>query len=261
MPVRVTRGHYGMHQFAGHLGLARWQMRVGLESGLLPGPDLDGERWSAALVEQSEGLGERVVAKFGDDPPVGSAKAAARLAERVGLDVERRDVEVLVAQGELNVVSSFRGHPVYLLRDLDRLDPAAVRSVVAARKGPLIDTVDAGGAAMILGWPRRTFDRVAAEREFPTDRLGRYRLADVRALGEDEMLVRQVAEEKRELALARTRQAEAKLMGTIHAWLDRCSAYLGDDIDSPPDTASLSRALRSLAALRAEAAEQARTLT
>ncbi|HEY8478578.1 MAG TPA: hypothetical protein VIL71_02000 [Spirillospora sp.] len=259
MPVKVTRGPYGMNQFAGHLGLARWQMRVGLESGVLPGPDLEGERWSAALVERAEGLGERVVAEFGDDPPVGSAKAAARLAERVGLDVERRDVEVLVAQGVLNVVSSFRGHPVYLLRDLDRLDPAAVRSVVAARKGPLIDTVDSGGAATILGWPRRTFDRVAAERKLAADRLGRYPLADVRALGADETLARQVAEEKRELTLSKMRRAEERLRESIHAWLDRCSAYLARDVDTPPDTASLSRALRGLTTLRAEAAKQERT--
>src|SRR5690606_26539347 len=100
---------------------------------MLPGPDLEGERWSAELAEEVRAYGEQVIARFGDDPPVGSARAAARLAARVGLDVERRDIEVLVAQGELNVISSFRRHPVYLLRDLDRLDPRVVRSVVAAR--------------------------------------------------------------------------------------------------------------------------------
>lgn len=258
MPVQTTRGHYGAHQFAAHLGLTRWQLRVALEHGMLPGPDLEGERWSAELAEEVRAYGEQVIARFGDDPPVGSARAAARLAARVRLDVERRDIEVLVAQGELNVISSFRGHPVYLLRDLDRLDPRVVRSVVAARKGPLIDTVDSGGAATILDWPRRTFDRVAAGRDLPTDRLGRYALTDVRALAADETLARQVAEEKREMALERTRNAEAKVQEVVRAWLHHCTAYLDRTADLPPETASLSRALRSLTAIRTELTKQER---
>ncbi|TDE35878.1 hypothetical protein [Actinomadura sp. 6K520] len=258
MPVEIKRGHYGAHQFAGHLGLTRWQMRVGLEHGILPGPDLDGERWSAKLVEQVEGRGQQVIAMFGDDPPVGSARAAARLAARVGLDVERRDVEVLVAQGDLNVISSFRGHPVYLLRDLDRLDPAAVRSVVAARKGPLTDTVDSGGAATILDWPRRTFDRIAGERELATDRLGRYALSDIQALAADETLARQVTEEKRHLALTKTLRSEDRVQEVIRGWLNRCSAYLDRETDLPPETAPLSRALRALTTVRAEITDQQR---
>ncbi|TDC87381.1 hypothetical protein [Actinomadura sp. 7K507] len=252
MPVQITRRHYGAHQFAGHLGLARWQMRIGLEHGVLPGPDLDGERWSAKLAEEVKGHGERVIARFGDDPPVGSARAAARLAARVGLDVERRDVEVLVAQGDLNVVSNFRGHPVYLLGDLDRLDAGSVRSVVSARKGPLIDTVDSGGAATILSWPRRTFDRIAGERGLTTDRLGRYALADVQALGADETLVREIADEKRDIALTRTRRSEAKIEDVVRGWMLRCDAYLDRDADVPPDTAPLGRAIRALASVRTE---------
>lgn len=258
MPEQITRGHYGANQFAGHLGLTRWQMRVGLEYGILPEPDIDGERWSARPAEEAKGHGGQVIARFGDDPPVGSARAAARLAARVGLDVERRDVEVLVAQGELNVISSFRGHPVYLLRDLDRLDPAAVRSVVSARKGPLIDTVDSGGAATILDWPRRTFDRIAGERGLPTDRLGRYALADVRAMAADDTLGRQVAEEKSEMALAKTRRSEARIEDVIRGWLLRCSAYLDREADQPPNVAPLSRAIRGLTAVRAEITRQER---
>ena len=66
------------------------------------------------------------------------------------------------------------------LRDGD--DPAAVREVVSARKGPLFDSVDPGGAVTILGWPRKTFDRIAGERNLATDRFGRYALADIHAL-------------------------------------------------------------------------------
>ncbi|TDD36719.1 hypothetical protein E1287_10450 [Actinomadura sp. KC06] len=261
MPAQITRGQFGGHRFAAHLGLTRWQMRLGVEHGILPEPDLDGDRWSADLAEECRGLGEQVIARFGDDPPIGSARAAARLAARLGLDVERRDIEVLVAQGDLNFISNFRGYPVYLLRDLDRLDPAAVRSVVSARKGPLTETVDAGGAAMILAWPRKTFDRIAAERHLATDQLGRYALADVRALGSDEILVRRVADEKRETVLKRTRRSETRMEDVVRGWMLRCAAYLDRDADQPPDISSLSRAIRGLTSVRAEITRQERTPT
>lgn len=254
MPEQINPTRYGRHQFAGHLGLTRWQLRVGLEHGLLPGPDVDGDRWSAGLTEAVRERGKEIVARFGDEPPIGSARAAARLATRVGLDVERRDIEVLVAEGVLSVVSSFRGHPVYLMRDLDRLDSDVVRKVVTARKGPLTDTVDAGGAAAILGWPRRTFDRIAGERGLLADRLGRYALSDIRALRADEPLAREVAEEKRHLALAKTRRSEARIKDVIRGWILRCSAYTDDAAGRPPDIAPLGRALRSLASVRAEIA-------
>lgn len=261
MPAQTTRDHYGAVQFAGRLGLARWQLRIGLEHGILPAPDLDGERWSASLADQCRDRGAQVIARFGDTPPVGSERAAARLAARVGLDVERRDVEVLAAQGDLTVISSFRGFPVYLLSDLDRLDLDAVRSVVAARKGPLTNTVDVGGAATILGWPRRTFDRIAGERRLEKDRLGRYALSDVHALAEDEALVRRIAEEKRKAALTRTRRSEAAAEDAVRGWLLRCSAFLDGDAEEAPDIGSVGRALRTLTSVRAEYARQERSHT
>ncbi|MFD0903224.1 hypothetical protein [Actinomadura sediminis] len=247
--------HYGTHQFARYLGISRWQMRVGREHGLLPEPDLDGERWSSGLAEKCKDHGERIVAAFGAEPPIGSTRAAARLAARVRLDVERRDVEVLAARGDLAVISSFRGHPVYLLRDLDALDAAAVRDVVAARKGPLLDSVDAGGAATLLDWPRKTFDRVAEERGLERDRLGRFALRDVRALADDAELARRVRAEKRDLALARSRSAEARIEDAARTWLARCTAYLDRAGEEPPDTAVLRRALRALRKARAETDE------
>ncbi|MFA1544194.1 hypothetical protein [Actinomadura monticuli] len=258
MPAQINRTEYGARQFAGHLGLAQWQLRVGLEHGIVPAPDLHGERWSADLAEKAREAAEEVIARFGEEPPIGSTRAAARLADRVILDVERPDIEVLVAQGDLNVVSSFRGHPVYLMRDLDRLDPETVRTVVSTRKGPLTGTVDSGGAATILGCPRRTFDRIAGERGLEPDRLGHYALADVQALRTDDVLTRELAEEKRRLALDRTRRAEAHVEDVVRAWILRCSAYVDRDIDQPPNTAPLSRALRNLGTLRTELDDQNR---
>ncbi|RKS74241.1 hypothetical protein BZB76_2750 [Actinomadura pelletieri DSM 43383] len=259
MPEQTFRAYFGAHQFARHLGLTRWQMRVGLEHGILPDPDLDGERWSASLAEKYRGHAEEVIARFGDDPPIGSARAATILAARLGLDVDRRDVEVLAAQGDLDVISSFRGYPVYLLRDLGQLDPHAVEKVVSARKGPLTDTVDAAGAATILSWPRRTFARIAVERDLATDRLGRYSVADIRALSADETLMRRVAEEKRELDLRRTRQAETRTEDVVRGWILRCASYIDRQADEPPDLRTLNNALRRLSALRTEIAKHQRT--
>ncbi|MFG2021797.1 hypothetical protein [Actinomadura geliboluensis] len=254
MAAQIDRTQYGAHQFAGHLGLTRWQLRVGLEHGVLPAPDLDGGRWSADLAESAGEAGKEVIARFGDEPPIGSARAAARLAARVGLDVERRDVEVLVAQGALDVVSTFRGYPVYLMRDLDRLDPETVRAVVSTRKGPLMESVDVGGAMSILDWPRRTFDRVASERGLTTDRLGRYALSDIQALRADDGLAREIAEEKRHLTLVKKRESEAHVEDVVRGWMLRCFAYVDGDAEQPPDIALLSRALRSLGTVRAELA-------
>ncbi|MFD0687454.1 hypothetical protein [Actinomadura fibrosa] len=254
MPARIVRGDYGIHQLASHLGLSPWQLRLGREHGIVPAPDLDGERWSPALVDKAEDAGARVTSTFGEEPPIGSAKAAARLAARVGLDVERGDVEVLVARGDLNVVSKFRGHPVYLLRDLDRLDADEVRAVVSARKGPLTDSVDASGASMILDWPRKIFDRIAVERDLASDQLGRYALSDIKALSADQDLVSRVTEERRRLFHDRLRKSEIKVEDLVRTWLLQCTAYVDRELDHPPDTAPLGRTLRALVTARAESA-------
>lgn len=258
LPAQITRGELGAQQLAVRLGLARWQLRLAREHGLIAEPDLDGERWSAKLVESCANDCAQVLTRFGAEPPIGAIRAAARLAVRTGLDVERRDIEVLVAREDLEVVSSFRGHPLYLLRDLDALDPDAVRAVVAARKGPLFDSVEPAGAVAILGWPRKTFDRVAGERALATDRFGRYALADVRALAADEALAREVHEERRRRALLKARRAETDIEDVVRGWMLRCTAYLDRDTDQPPDPAVLGRAIRGLAGTRAQSAKYER---
>ncbi|WP_242902421.1 hypothetical protein [Actinomadura terrae] len=255
MPEQTIRRDFGVHQFARHLGLNHWQLRLGREHGIVPTPDVAGERWSAQLAEAARDKGEKVIAMFGSEPPIGSTKAAARLACRVSLDVERGDIEVLVARGELDVISNFRGYPVYLVRDLDRLDQESVRAVVLARKGPLFDSVDAGGAAMILDWPKKSFDRVAFDRQLPVDQLGRYALADIHALASEAHLMQQILEEKRQLALARARRAEIKIEDVVRGWLLRCTAYVDRAADQPPDPTAIRRALRALAAARAAGTE------
>lgn len=256
MPEPIARVNYGAHQFAAHLGLTRWQLRVGLEHEILPGPDLAGERWSAGPRRPGprtrrggpHEIRYRAAGRF----RTGRGQAGRPGGPRRGAPGHRGPG----GSGDLDVISSFRGFPVYLLRDLDRLDPDSVRQVVRARKGPLTDTVDAAGAVMILGWPRRIFDRIAIERDLAIDRLSRYTLADIHALQADEILAHRVAEEKRHLTLARTRRSETHIEDVIRAWVLRCSAYVDHEADQPPDLAPLTRAIRSLTRIRSELASQ-----
>ncbi|MFI0356776.1 hypothetical protein [Actinomadura sp. 9N407] len=237
----------GFRQLAGRLGLAAWQLRLAVEHGLVPEPDAEG-RWPAETAGRART--GKIIEAFGEQPPVGAEKAAARLAPRLALDVERADVEVLVARGELTVISRYRRYPIYLLRELDALDAERVSEVVANRKGPLFDTVEAKAAALVLDWPKDVFDRIAADRALPTDQLGRYSLADVRALAADGDLGARVNAERHRRALARARRNEERHEDALRTWMLRCGAYLDRTADDPPDPKAASRALRALKVLR-----------
>lgn len=246
-----TRPDYGFVQLAAELGLARWQLRVARERGLVPPPDLEGGRWSAAVVAEAAGRAERIRATLGEDPPVGAVKAAERLAVRIGLDVEPADVEVLVLSGELAMADRYQGRPLYDPHDIDVLDAGRVAEVVAARKGPRFETVDARGAALLLGWPKEVFSRIAGQRGLPTDQLGRYALADVRALADDQDLLTAITEQRRIVALETGRREQARAEQVIRRWLRDCADYLAHATADPPDPAEISRALRSLTNARA----------
>jgi hypothetical protein len=244
-----TQGDIGLRQLAERLGVTSWQLRLAREHGLIPGPDRDG-RWSAELAEECRERAPQIVRAFGERAPVGATKAAARLAQRLRLDVDKADVEVLVARGELTMIGSFQRHPIYLLRDLDALDADGVAEVVAARKGPLFERVDARGAALVLGWPKSIFTRIASERGLPSDRLGRYALADVRALAEDGDLTARVRAEQRDQVLNQARRSEERNEDALRNWMVRCTAFLDHTAEDPPDTAMASRALKAISAAR-----------
>jgi hypothetical protein len=244
-----SRAGAGVQQLASRLGLAAWQLRLAREHGLIPEPDLNG-RWSAELAGRCQANSSKIVAAFGNEPPVGAAKAAARLARRLRLDVEKADIEVLVARGGLTMVGRFQRNPIYLLRDLDALDPGGVAEIVAARKGPLLNRVDAKGAALVLGWPKASFTRIAAERGLAADMLGHYALDDVRALGDDGDLTARVQAEERDLALNRARRNEERHEDTLRSWMLRCTAYLDRTAEDPPDAMTATRALKAITAAR-----------
>ncbi|MEV4253360.1 hypothetical protein AB0J52_09330 [Spirillospora sp. NPDC049652] len=236
---------------ASRLRLTAWQLRLAREHGMLPEPDLPEGRWSAEVADRCAERAEAVRAAFGEEAPIGAERAAVRLAARVRMDVERADVEVLATQDALEVIGRYRDHPLYLLRDLDALAPATVIKVVRARKGPLAESVDPRGAARLLHWPRSAFERVAAERSLAVDRLGRFALADVQALADDEDLKKRVAKERRHAALLKAEHEEERCKENLRDWLDACTAFLEHETPEPPPTPALRRAIQALISARA----------
>jgi hypothetical protein len=83
-----------------HTGLAEWQW----DAGLIGSPDVDGRRWSAAIANDVIARRDEITAVVGTEAPIGGHKAAARLAERSGLAVEKPDVEALADAGLLATV-------------------------------------------------------------------------------------------------------------------------------------------------------------
>lgn len=250
-PADTTRDRLSDRRLGMRLGLARWQMRLAREHGMFPEPDLPDGAWSAETAAHCAERVDAVKAAFGDDPPIGAERAAVRLAARVRMDVERADVEVLVAQDALDVVGTYRDHPLYLLRDLDALAPGTVTKVVRARKGPLVESVEPKGAARILDWPRAVFERLAVERDLPIDRLGRYALADVQALADDAVLKRRVDQERRQAAFLKAKREEELCRAVVRDWLEACAAFVERKTAEPPPAPALRSALRALITARA----------
>lgn len=188
--------HYGPQQLAERLGLAQWQFEAALYQGLIPRPDVDGHRWSATLAHPLADQVAAIIKVVGAEHPVGGHRAAARLAQRTGFDVDRADVEVLADGGVLSACDEFKGWPLYDPRDLDGLQVDTVAAVVADRKAWVAGSVPRRAAAAELGWQLPQFDQVVAERGIAAGRFGRYARSDVAALAADQDLAERVAADR-----------------------------------------------------------------
>ena len=177
-----NREGFGPVQLARWLGIQEWQLRHAQFRGLVPPPDIEGRRWSDTLAQTLPDRVERILAEVGDDPGIGSEKAAEYLAERTALDVQRADVHALHERGALRPTGEFRGWPLYTFKDLDALAPDQLLTVVTDRQHWLATSLTSTEAAELLGWSVGRFE-VAAERAgLATGRFGRYARADVERL-------------------------------------------------------------------------------
>ena len=120
-----ARRDYGPVQFAGHLGLARWQLDRALADGLIPGPDRPGGRWSAAVAEAAWADIGAICAAVGSVPDVGAVRAAEVLSGRLGLVVTADGVEELARRGLLPITGYYKDHALYDGRALEAFTDTA----------------------------------------------------------------------------------------------------------------------------------------
>jgi len=182
--ARKPPADFGPVQVLGHTGLASWQWDAGRAAGLIPPADLDG-RWSAGLAGQVAARRDEIVAAVGTEPPAGGHRAAARLAGRTGLDVQKPDVEALAAAGLLTAAGWYKQWPLYRAGDLDALGCDQVAAVVAERQAWIAASISTWDAPAYLGWHRRDLERAAAQRGLRPGPLDRYARADLDALAAD----------------------------------------------------------------------------
>jgi hypothetical protein len=183
---------FGPVQVLDHTGLQRWQWEAATVAGLIPAADVDGGRWSAAAAAEVARRREEIVAAVGEQAPVGGHRAAARLAERTGLAVERPDIATLAAAGLLEVAGWYKDWPLWDCRQLDALGADQVAAVVAERQAWIAASISTWDAPAYLGWHYKEFIRVTTERGLRPGRLGRYAITDLDELAADEDLAEQV---------------------------------------------------------------------
>lgn len=182
---------YGPIQLARHLGLADWQFEAARLRDLVPEPDR-GRRWSMEIAEQLQGRVAEIVEAVGTEIPIGANRAAERLAQRTGLEVERADVEELRDRGLLDVVGWYKDWPLYDVRQLGAIGVEVLAPVVAERRSWLAASLHRRTAAEQLGWRLDELDQVVRERGIAPGRFGRLARADVDVLAADGELAERI---------------------------------------------------------------------
>jgi hypothetical protein len=192
---------FGPIQLADRLGWSRGDVERARAVGLIPPPDVNGHRWSAALVGQLAARAGELLDELGP-PPVGANRAAQQLTAATGLGVHRADVEELTERDLLRVVGVYKDWPLYDPRQLDTLanDTAAramLAELVAERHAWIASSVDRYESARRVGCRPGDLEALAHERGIRPGRFGRYAAADVDQLAGDEDLAEQLRLDRR----------------------------------------------------------------
>lgn len=176
---RGRRDTLGPIQLARLLGLKEWQVRRAQERGLIPPPDVEDARWSQAAVARLPVLVGQILAVVGTHPGLGTEKAAAHLADRTGLPVERSDVQDLADDGDLQPVGDYRGWPLYAVEALDAVPARRIADVVRARQDWITASLTASEAAEALGVSLGRFEVTVESAGVTAGRFDRYARTDV----------------------------------------------------------------------------------
>src|SRR5262245_2210564 len=100
---------YGPVQLAEFLGLERWQLDRALTAGLIRGPDTRRGKWPSAIAREAAARLKDIRAAVGGIPDLGAVRAAAVLAERLGIPVTSDGVTELARRGLIPVTGDYKG--------------------------------------------------------------------------------------------------------------------------------------------------------
>jgi hypothetical protein len=184
----ADRSEYGPMVLANWLGLAHWQFEYARADDLIPAPDKTNGKWSHAAAEMFAERRAEILDRVGTEHPIGARRAAEKMAERTGLDVQAWDVETLVERKLLTAVDEYKGYDLYPVRALERVPAELLAELVDERQAWFAVSVPAWDAAEHVGWRREEFDRVARERGLKPGPCKRYARVELDALAGDSEL-------------------------------------------------------------------------
>lgn len=216
-----TRSYYGPQVLADEVQLARWQFERAETAGMLPKPG-HARGWLPDQLDEVRQLVPAIVQRFGAEHPIGAARCATRLGERLGLDVEPADIDTLAKAGHLAVVDVFekkgRSYDLYAPADVDALTKDQVMPVIDARLAWMAASVSFDEAAALLGWCREELEKVLTDRAIPRGQFRRLARTDIDALAADTELCEQIADDR----LVTADQAAENLLDVERRHFDIC---------------------------------------
>lgn len=119
------------------LQFTQWQMECAWRCGFFPKPVIvqgsTGERlWTHDDLKDVTSRRSEILSVIGTRHPVGANKAAMRLSQRFGFDVDRYDIEMLVDHQILAPIGEYHGWPTYNPAHIEHIDLSDFEKVVAA---------------------------------------------------------------------------------------------------------------------------------
>ncbi|MGW4548587.1 hypothetical protein ACWEN4_19755 [Streptomyces violaceorubidus] len=147
---------YGPMQFPDRAGLHLWQFERARRLGLIPGPDVNGKRWSRAVFDDAIARIDTIKQATGTLPDVGAARAERHLADRFSITVHSGTAAELARRGHLPVRGEYHARPLYCGLALETFrDRRTVQRASAAGRLHLRDA-----AAKTLGVRESDFDHL-----------------------------------------------------------------------------------------------------
>lgn len=191
-----TRRYLGPFVLAAEVQLARWQFERAEAARMLPPPG-HSRGWLPEQVDEVRHLVPAIIERFGAEHPIGAARCATRLAERLHrADVLAADIEALAEAEQLAVVDEFKGHSLFAPAEVDALDAEQVAVIISARKAWNAKSVTLDQACERLGWHRNELTTVIADRAIERGRFDRLLRADIDALAADTELRNRIAADR-----------------------------------------------------------------